>query len=131
MRFVRLTLQIAALASIFRLGSVIVEGLHLPVPGNVLGMLILFALLCCGLVKETWIAEGAGLLTRHLSFFFVPIVVGLMDWTGPLIESGPRLLVVLVGSSLAGLFVTGRVVQLLGRKPSQLARAPRQAEAKS
>jgi holin-like protein len=131
MRFFRLAAQIAALAGIFRLGSLIAERLHLPVPGNVLGMLVLFALLYCGVIKETWIADGAGLLTRHLSLFFIPIVVGLMDWTGLLIVSGPQLLIVLVGSSLAGLFVTGRVVQLLARKPSRVAPARRQAEAKS
>lgn len=131
MRYIRIAAQIAALAAIFHLGSFVAERLHLPVPGNVLGMLMLFGLLCTGVVQEAWIADGAGLLTRHLSFFFIPIVVGLMDWTGLLVDAGPRLLVALVASLLAGLFVTGRVVQLLARKQPRLAVAHRRAEAKS
>jgi holin-like protein len=131
MRYLRIAAQIAALAAIFHLGSFAVERLHLPVPGNVLGMLMLFGLLCTGVVKESWMADGAGLLTRHLSFFFIPIVVGLIDWAGLLVEVGLRLLVALVASSLAGLFVTGRVVQLLSCKQPRLAVSHRREEAKS
>jgi holin-like protein len=102
MRYLRIAAQIAALAAIFHLGSFAVERLHLPVPGNVLGMLMLFGLLCTGVVREGWIADGAGLLTRHLSFFFIPIVVGLIDWAGLLVEAGPRLLVALVNPVFIG-----------------------------
>lgn len=74
------TLQIAGLWLIYRLSAWIVARCHLPVPGNVLGMLILFALLTTGVVKLEWIAGAADLLTKHLAFFFIPVAVGLMQW---------------------------------------------------
>ena len=131
MRWLRIAAQIAGLAAIFRAATVLVDALHLPMPGNVLGMLLLFGLLSSGVVEEAWVADGAGFLTRHFSFFFIPILVGLIDWAGLLVTSGPRLLIALVGSSLVGLVVTGRVVQLLTRpQPGEAAR-PRRAEARS
>src|SRR6266478_2522479 len=78
MRWLRIGVQIAALAVIFRAATVLVDVLHLPMPGNVFGMLILFGLLYSGVVQEAWVADGAGFLTRHFSFFFIPILVGLI-----------------------------------------------------
>lgn len=130
MRWLRIGVQIGVLAAIYRAATVIVEYLHLPVPGNVLGMLLLFGLLSSGAVEEAWVADGAGFLTRHFSLFFIPILVGLIDWAGLLVASGPRLLIALVGSSLVGLVVTGRVVQRLTRPQTRAAAGPRRAEAK-
>ena len=131
MRWLRIGVQITGLAAIFRAATVLVDVLHLPMPGNVLGMLLLFGLLASGAVQEAWVADGAGFLTRHFSFFFIPILVGLLDWAGLLVASGPQLLIALVGSSLVGLVVTGRVVQRLTRPQTQVVAGPRPAEAKS
>lgn len=108
--------QLGLLWVLNAVGYMIVEALHLPLPGNVAGMLILFVLLVTGIVKLKWISLAASFLIRHLAFFFIPIAVGLMDF-GPLFaEHGVALLVALVGSGLAGIFITGHTAQLLGRK---------------
>ncbi len=109
----RLALQIGILFLIFRVGQGGVARFHLPLPGNVLGMLLLFGLLCFGLVRETWIQEGATLLTKHLAFFFIPIAVGLMEW-GPLFRrEGHWLLLALSVSTLSALATAGGLVRLL------------------
>jgi holin-like protein len=109
----RLALQIGFLFLIFRTGQWTVRQFHVPLPGNVLGMLLLFGLLSLGLVRETWIQEGATLLTKHLAFFFIPIAVGLMEW-GPLFRhEGHWLLLALAVSTLAALLTAGWVVHLL------------------
>ena len=65
-------------------------------------------------MRESWIHEGASLLTRHLAFFFIPIAVGLMEW-GPLFRhEGLWLLLALVVSTLAALLASGGVVRVLG-----------------
>ncbi len=113
----RLTLQIVFLFLIFRAGQWGVARFHVPLPGNVLGMLLLFGLLSTGLVRESWIQEGATLLTKHLAFFFVPIAVGLMAW-GPLFRrEGHWLLLALVVSTLAALLASGGLVHLLRSHP--------------
>jgi holin-like protein len=110
----RLLVQIFLLWLIFRAGEWGVRHAHLPIPGNVLGMLILFVLLAFGLVKEHWIQDGAGLLTKHLAFFFIPIAVGLMEWGALFWREGHWLLLALLLSTLAALLCTGGIVQLLG-----------------
>lgn len=104
-------LQATGLWLLYRFSGWLVARLHLPIPGNVLGLL-LFGLLCSGLVRETWIGGGADLRTKHLAFFFIPIAVGLMEWGDLLWETGHWLLLSLVVSSLVGLWTTGGLVQL-------------------
>jgi holin-like protein len=105
--------QIALLWLIVLAGEWVVARLHLPVPGNVLGMLTLFILLMLGVVKEAWVADAANVLTRHLAFFFIPIAVGLMQWTELFWEQGPWLILVILLSTVAGLLTAGSVVQIL------------------
>jgi len=113
----RLLAQMGFLFLIFRAGQWGVARFHLPLPGNVLGMLLLFALLSVGLVRETWIQEGATVLTKHLAFFFIPIAVGLMEWWPLFRIEGHWLLLVLLVSTLATLLAAGGLAQGLGSSP--------------
>jgi holin-like protein len=98
---------------VYRCGCLLVDLLHLSLPGNVAGMLLMFALLSSGAVKPGWVAEGAGFLLKHFAFFFIPISVGLMTF-GPLIrQSGLPLLAILAASAAVGVAVTGLTVQWL------------------
>ena len=108
--------QLAFLWLIYQLGQFISKFFHLPVPGNVLGMMILFLLLSLKIVKINWVEKGALFLNKHLAFFFVPIAVGLMTYTPLLKESGLALAVILFGSSIIGMAITGGVSQFLSAK---------------
>ena len=108
--------QVGLLGAIFAVSNVVVTRLHLRVPGNIVGMLLLLALLSTGVVQERWVAAAAGLLTKHLAFFFIPIAVGLMDWGSLLWPVGHWLLVVIVVSSIAGIVTSGGLIQLLGSR---------------
>ena len=94
----------------------IVNYFSIPMPGNVLGMMILFLLLITNVIKLSWIEQGAAFLNKHLAFFFVPIAVGLMTYGGLIAESGWSLAAVLFGSSILGLAVTGGITQILAKK---------------
>jgi holin-like protein len=61
------------------LGYAIVTCAGIPLPGNMVGMVILFVLLTTGILRLEWVEAAATLLLRHLAFFFVPIAVGLMS----------------------------------------------------
>jgi holin-like protein len=109
--------QISLLCLIYYLSSWTVEFLHLPLPGSVLGMLLLFALLSAGILKEEWLSLGANPLLKHLSFFFIPIAVELMDWGELFTQKGHLLFLPLVISALVALVVTGGMFQLLTKSP--------------
>lgn len=103
----KLLCQTAVLALIYWGCTWFVTVTGLPIPGNVLGIMLLFVLLCCGVIKEEHISEAAGFLLKHLVFFFVPVAVGLMNWGGVFYEYGLVLLAAIVISSLVPLFVVG------------------------
>jgi holin-like protein len=118
-QFLEIAWQTLLLWVVFRLGSFLVAWLHLSLPGNVAGMLLLFALFCTGIVKPVWIEAGGGFLLKHFAFFFIPISVGLMAF-GPLMrQSGLTLLAILVLSAAVGVLVTGLSVQLLHGRSSR------------
>ena len=106
--------QVGLFWAIFAVSNVVVTRLHLRVPANIVGMLLLFALLCTGIVEERWVSPAAGVLTRHLAFFFIPVAVGLMDCGGLLWPVGHWLLLAIVVSSVSGMVVSGGLIQLFG-----------------
>lgn len=112
----RSIVQIIFLWLIFLSGNALVSLLKLPLPGNVAGMLILFVLLNLKIVPVSWIEEGAGILLKHLAFFFIPIAVGLMAWGNLFSVSGLWLALILVFSASVSIGLTGWIVQLLRRK---------------
>ncbi len=115
----RLLWQTAVLAAIAWLADYAVTVLDLPVPGNVLGIMVLFLLLSAGVVKERWISEAASFLLRHLVFFFIPVAVGLMNWGEVFYDYGWVLLGAIVGSTALPLLVTGWLAGALRRRPKK------------
>ncbi|MSS27841.1 CidA/LrgA family protein [Desulfovibrio sp. PG-178-WT-4] len=115
----RLLWQTAVLAAIAWLADYAVTVLDLPVPGNVLGIMVLFLLLSAGVVKERWISEAASFLLRHLVFFFIPVAVGLMNWGEVFYDYGWVLLGAIVGSTALPLLVTGWLAGALRRRPEK------------
>ncbi|MDR7867119.1 MAG: CidA/LrgA family protein [Sporomusaceae bacterium] len=72
--------QLILLCAVSWLGNQIALLSGLPIPGNVFGMILLFCLLCLGVIKLHYIQQAADFLLKHMLFFFVPIAVGLMNW---------------------------------------------------
>ena len=91
---------------------------HIPLPGSVLGMIMLFTLLSTGIIKEQWLTAAVTPLLKHLSFFFIPIAVELMNWGNLFVQKGALLFLPLVISTLVALLVTGGIVQSL-TKPTE------------
>lgn len=110
--------QIFLLWVIYYLSTWVVKFLHLPIPDSVLGMISLFVLLSTGVIKEQWLSAAANPLLKHLSFFFIPIAIELMNWGDLFIQKGYLLFIPLVASALIALLTTGGSVQLLIKSQS-------------
>lgn len=107
--------QVAGLFALDRIGGWLTTGLHLPLPGNLVGMLLLLVLLVTRVVQLEWVEATAGLFNRHLAFFFVPIAVGLLAFGDLFRESGPGILVAIIVGTAVGIAVTGGVTEWLLR----------------
>lgn len=93
-------------------GELLTRGLHLPLPGPVLGMVLLLALLRVEAVRAP-VAACADFLLSHLSLLFVPVGVGVMTHLALIVEHGVGMLVVIVLSTWAGLAATALALRLL------------------
>lgn len=92
------------------IGEIVTRLFQWPVPGPVLGMVILFCgLLVRGRVPEEMSAVTGGLL-QNLSLLFVPAGVGVMLHAQLLAENWVALSVALVLSAAITLVVTGLVM---------------------
>ena len=86
-------------------GELLGRGLGLPLPGPVIGMVLLLLALRWPAVQQP-VAACAEFLLSHLSLLFVPVGVGVMTHLSLVSQYGIRLLAVVVLSTLAGLAVT-------------------------
>jgi holin-like protein len=96
-------------------GEIIVRGLALPMPGPVIGMLLLlillllrdrFALLARGPLQGNGVENGARGLLAHLSLLFVPAGVGVVQKLDLLAEHGLAIATILAISVVITLLVT-------------------------
>lgn len=93
-------------------GEVLARGLGLPLPGPVLGLMLLLGVLPMAAVQQR-VAAAAEVLLAHLSLLFVPIGVGVVSHLGVLGAHAWSLLLVLLVSTTVGLVVTAAVLQRL------------------
>lgn len=97
------------------IGEVLSRGFSLPLPGPVLGLILLVPALRFALVREP-VAECANFLLSHLSLLFIPVGVGVMTHLALLSQYGGRMLVVIALSTWTGLAVTALVLYWPDRK---------------
>ncbi|WCK55221.1 CidA/LrgA family holin-like protein [Aneurinibacillus sp. Ricciae_BoGa-3] len=112
----RLVVQIIILYVLNVVGDLIVKVLHIPIPGNLVGLFLLFLLLMTRIISLQWLEEGAALLLKHLSLFFIPIAVGLMSYGNLLMHEGWLLFVSILASLWIGIYTTGRISQYFARE---------------
>lgn len=115
-RMGRIAAQIGALWLISAGGTWIAQTLHLPIPGNVIGLCLLFVALLTGVVKLSWLDLGGGILTKHLAFFFIPITVGLMGFGAIFASAGIVLAATILISGIVGLLASAFTAQLLAKR---------------
>ena len=96
-------------------GEVVARGLGIPLPGPVLGLVFLLAILIArGGPGEDLRGTSTGLL-RHLSLLFVPAGVGIVTQLDALAQNWAAILVAILVSTTLGLAVTGWIMHRLSR----------------
>lgn len=98
------------------IGEVIVGALGLPVPGPVLGMVLLFAYLVIRGDVPDALEDTAGGLLRSMSLLFVPAGAGVILHVKLLGQALLPLGLSLIVSTLATIAVTALLMRWLGRR---------------
>ncbi|SHJ97969.1 holin-like protein [Clostridium cavendishii DSM 21758] len=114
----KLLRELLIILAIYFAGEIIAKGLNLPVPGNIIGMILLLILLCTNIVKLNMIETVSKFFLDHLAFFFIPAGVGLLTSIAVIKDSFGRLLLVCTLTTIITIGVTALVVDLMTRKKS-------------
>lgn len=88
----------------------------LPLPGNLIGMLILLLLLCTRIVKLDQISTFSDFLLGHLPFFFIPAGVALLSVMGIVKDVWIAILVICLVTTFLTMGISGKCVQLFMKK---------------
>jgi holin-like protein len=96
-------------------GEALVRAFSLPIPGPVVGMLLLFALMLAHAPLPAALNDTADGLLKHLSLLFVPAGVGVVQQLDRLGQDGLRLFAVVVLTTVIVLAVTALVFAGLAR----------------
>jgi len=113
---VKLFREALIILGIYLLGELLAGSLNLPIPGNILGMIILFVLLCTKIVKVDNISNVTNFLLNHLAFFFIPAGVGLMTSIGIIKSTWWQLLIVCLSTTTIIIGATGIIVQAISKR---------------
>ncbi|MCX6400315.1 MAG: CidA/LrgA family protein [Propionibacteriales bacterium] len=98
------------------LGELVARVADLPVPGPVVGMLLLFCFLRLRRYDDAGsIVRAGSALLRHLQLFFVPAGVGVVVYLGLIGREALPIGVAMLGSWLLGLAVVGWTAVALER----------------
>jgi len=103
---------IAILLLLQAAGEALARALSLPIPGPVVGLLLLFPALGVVALRAP-VAAAANVLLSHLSLLFVPIGVGVVTHLALVSEYGVRLVAAIVLSTWIGMAVTALALKAL------------------
>lgn len=111
----QIPVQVLLYAGLFVFAQYLVSWLHLPFPANLVGMVLMLALIVCRVIPLNWIRAGARWLLAEMLLFFVPAVVAVVNYTQLLLVDGWRIFAVIAISTLMVLGATAWVVDKVYR----------------
>ncbi|WP_239953134.1 CidA/LrgA family protein [Pantoea sp. Z09] len=110
-----LPLQLLLYVGLFIGCDHLVSWLHLPLPANIVGMLLMLALIVTRVLPLRWVKAGSRWLLAEMLLFFIPAVVAVVNYGDLLRVDGWRICVVIALSTLLVLASTALVVDRLYR----------------
>jgi holin-like protein len=112
----KLLRQAGIIIGICFLGELLHRLFKLPIPGNVLGMVLLFISLCSGVIKLEMVEDVSNFLLDHLAFFFIPAGVGVIACLNILKGRWLAILGICVITTIVIMITTGHTFQFIKRR---------------
>lgn len=106
-------MQFGIIACISLIGEVLNKVLPLPVPGSVWGMIIMFIMLCTGVLKLNQVEGAADFLLSIMTVMFVPVGAGLIQSYSAIKNEIISIFIVIIVSTIVCFFITGHVSQFI------------------
>ena len=92
---------------LYFIGELISKIFNIPIPGNIIAMILLFVSLCTGIIKVEKVDDISTFFLDHLAFFFIPAGVGLIS----IKSSAIQIIIICIITTIIVMAVTGIIVQ--------------------
>ncbi|MCM2675343.1 CidA/LrgA family protein [Alkalicoccobacillus plakortidis] len=112
----RMILHLLLLSVFYFIGVTLQAWLSIPLPGSLIGMLLLFICLMSGVIPVRMVDQGAAFLLKHLSLLFIPIIAGIVTFPILFTQSGLLLILITMFSTLMIIVLSGLISQYLALK---------------
>jgi len=113
LKFLRIIGQIAVLYLLSEFGKWLMAILHIKFPGSIIGLVILFILLITKIIPESWIASGAEILLAYMTLFFIPVTVGIVNYSELLSWQGLVIIGIILVSTIVSIVASGKTTQMI------------------
>ena len=108
--------QFLIIAAVSFAGEILNAVVPLPVPASIYGIVILFVLLQCRIVKGSMVREASSFLIGNMPVLFIPAAVGLVESWGVSSGSWIQYLVITLVTTVLVMVVSGAVTQFVIRR---------------
>ena len=109
----KLYVQLMIIFSISMLGEAISSLLRLPVPGSIIGMLLLFLALQFKLLRLRHVSMVGNFLLANMTLLFLPPAVGIMEKFHLIVPYLLPIILIVVGAIVLNIAVMVLVVRLI------------------
>ncbi|REH98266.1 antiholin-like protein LrgA [Staphylococcus felis] len=120
--------QVLVMALILFVSKIIESFMPIPMPASVIGLVLLFILLCTGIVKLGQVESVGTALTNNIGFLFVPAGVSVVNSLGVLSQSPFLIIALIIVSTLLLLVCTGFASQIILKVTSKPAETSRKSK---
>lgn len=112
MKVIKIMIQILLIFGFLLIGQWISSISGLPIPGSIIGLLLLLLCLALHIIKLQWVDLGAKFLTGELLLFFIPAAVGIINYDSIIGIIGIKLIAVIFISTIIVMAATSLMADL-------------------
>ncbi|MFC0562029.1 CidA/LrgA family protein [Halalkalibacter alkalisediminis] len=113
MKVILIVLHLFILSIFYLIGVGIQNWLGLPIPGSIIGMLLLFFALMTKVLPVRFIEEGSTFILKHMPLLFLPVTVGILQFLDLFAGDGILLIFITLISTIIVMIVSGWIGQNL------------------
>ena len=107
----KIYLQLLIIFGFSFIGNVISNVFRLPVPGSILGMILLFLALQFKLLEFRQVGEAGSFLINNITILFLPAGVGIMAKWNLISHFWAQILLIVVGALVINMLILGKLVE--------------------
>lgn len=107
----KIYLQLLIIFGFSFIGNVISNVFRLPVPGSILGMILLFLALQFKILEFHHVDEAGSFLINNMTILFLPAGVGIMAKWNLISHFWAQILLIVVGALIINMLILGKLVE--------------------